>query len=635
MALNEMRAEATAAVVERVVARYRRDPVNMLQILREIQEACDWLSPDVIDLLQAALGVPRTKIEGVAGFYSFLYTQPRGQYRILFSDNITDRMLGNQALIKRLCENLWLEPGKTSEDGLVSIDLTSCTGMCDQGPALLINNRAIPRLTVTIIDEIAELVRNRTPLSEWPAAYFAVENNIRQADILLGACMKPGEGLRAARERTPSDGFKSSNMRSWREGLPSGISGPSSMLDEIKRANLRGRGGAGFSTALKWEACRNAQLQPGHERFVVCNADEGEPGTFKDRVLLTTCPDLVIEGMTVAAYTIGAKRGFIYLRGEYRYLLEPLNAVLERRRNEHLLGKDILGIAGGDFDIEIHLGAGAYICGEESALIESLEGKRGTPRNRPPFPVTNGYLDQPTIVNNVETYAAAALIALNGGDWYADIGTRHSAGTKILSVSGDCERPGLYEYPFGVSIRQVLADCGASDTQAVQVSGPSGVCLGVDEFDRRIGFEDIPTAGAFMIFNQSRDMFEVARNFVHFFQHESCGFCTPCRVGTSLLKNLMDKLHNGHGSPYDFAEIENLSQLLQSMSHCGLGHTACNPVLDTIEKFRPAYDKRMEHDQFAPAFDLDRALSEARQMTGRDDAGAHLHAPRTVLGEEA
>ena len=635
MALNEMRAEATAAVVERVVARYRRDPVNMLQILREIQEACDWLSPEIINLLQAALGVPRTKIEGVAGFYSFLYTQPRGQYRILFSDNITDRMQGNQALIKRLCENLWLEPGKTSEDGLVSIDLTSCTGMCDQGPALLINNRAIPRLTVTIIDEIAELVRNRTPLSEWPAAYFAVENNIRQADILLGACMKPGEGLRAARERTPSDGFKSSNMRSWREGLPSGISGPSSMLDEIKRANLRGRGGAGFSTALKWEACRNAQLQPGHERFVVCNADEGEPGTFKDRVLLTTCPDLVIEGMTVAAYTIGAKRGFIYLRGEYRYLLEPLNAVLERRRNEHLLGKDILGIAGGDFDIEIHLGAGAYICGEESALIESLEGKRGTPRNRPPFPVTNGYLDQPTIVNNVETYAAAALIALNGGDWYADIGTRHSAGTKILSVSGDCERPGLYEYPFGVSIRQVLADCGASDTQAVQVSGPSGVCLGVDEFDRRIGFEDIPTAGAFMIFNQSRDMFEVARNFVHFFQHESCGFCTPCRVGTSLLKNLMDKLHNGHGSPYDFAEIENLSQLLQSMSHCGLGHTACNPVLDTIEKFRPAYDKRMEHDQFAPAFDLDRALSEARQMTGRDDAGAHLHAPRTVLGEEA
>jgi [NiFe] hydrogenase diaphorase moiety large subunit len=212
--------------------------------------------------------------------------------------------------------------------------------------------------------------------------------------------------------------------------------------------------------------------------------------------------------------------------------------------------------------------------------------------------VTNGYLDQPTIVNNVETFAAAALIALNGGEWYASVGTRHSAGTKILSVSGDCERPGLYEYPFGVSIRQVLADCGAQDVQAVQVSGPSGICLSPDEFERTIGFEDIPTAGAFTIFNNSRDMFEVARNYVHFFQHESCGFCTPCRVGTSLLKNLMDKLHNGCGSPYDFAEIEKLNQLLQSMSHCGLGHTACNPVLDTIAKFRPAYERRLAQKDF-------------------------------------
>jgi [NiFe] hydrogenase diaphorase moiety large subunit len=277
-----------------------------------------------------------------------------------------------------------------------------------------------------------------------------------------------------------------------------------------------------------------------------------------------------------------------------------------------------------DFDIEIHVGAGAYVCGEESALIESLEGKRGTPRNRPPFPVTNGYLDQPTVVNNVETYAAAALIALNGGEWYAGIGTRQSAGTKILSVSGDCARPGLYEYPFGVTVRQVLEDCGGKDVQAVQISGPSGICISPDEFDRRIGFEDLPTAGAFMVFNHSRDMFEVARNFVHFFQHESCGFCTPCRVGTSLLKNLMDKLHNGHGSPYDFTEIEKLNQLLLSMSHCGLGHTACNPVLDTIAKFRPAYERRLEHTDFTPAFDLDRALAAARQMTGRDDPGAHI-----------
>ncbi len=635
MALNEMGAEALAEIVDQIATRYQRDPVNLLQILREIQEVCDWLPPAAIDQLQTLLNVPRTKIEGVAGFYSFFYTKPRGRYRILFSDNITDRMQGNQPLIKQLCENLWIEPGKTSEDGLVSVDSTSCTGMCDQGPALLVNNRAIPQLTATRITEIADLVRNKTPLADWPADYFAVDNNIRKADILLASEMTPGDALRAARGRTPSDGVKASNTRSWREGLPSGISGPSAMLDEIKRANLRGRGGAGFTTGLKWEACRNAPLKSGQQRFVVCNADEGEPGTFKDRVLLTTQADLVIEGMTVAAYTIGAEQGFIYLRGEYRYLLDSLNAALERRRKENLLGENILGIPGADFDIKIHLGAGAYVCGEESALIESLEGKRGTPRNRPPFPVTNGYLDQPTIVNNVETFAAAALIALNGGEWYAAIGTSHSAGTKILSVSGDCERPGIYEYPFGVTIQQVLDDCGASATQAVQVSGPSGVCVGVDEFARRICFEDIPTAGAFMVFNQSRDMFEVARNFVHFFQHESCGFCTPCRVGTSLLVNMMDKLHNGHGSSYDFSEIEKLNLLLQTTSHCGLGHTACNPVLDTIAKFRPAYEKRMKHDQFEPAFDLDRALSQARQMTGRDDSGAHFSTSKVALGEKA
>ena len=620
-----------ADVVGRVVAHYQRDPAYMLQILNDIQVSCDWISPDVIDCIEATLGVPRTKIEGVAGFYSFLYLQPRGQYRVLFSNNITDQMLGSEALMTRLCSSLWVELGKVSEDGLVSIDTTSCTGMCDQGPAMLVNNRAITRLTVARCDQIAELIREKIPLDDWPNEFFVVEDQIRQADILLGATLTPGDALCAAHKRASKDGLMASNTRSWREGLPSGISGPATMLDEIKRANLRGRGGAGFMTGLKWEACRNAPLKDGQQRFVVCNADEGEPGTFKDRVLLTSQADLVFEGMTVAAYTLGARRGFLYLRGEYQYLLASLNAVLERRRSENLLGKNILGIPGADFDIEIHLGAGAYVCGEESALIESLEGKRGTPRNRPPFPVTNGYLDQPTIVNNVETFAAAALIALNGGTWYADLGTKHSSGTKILSVSGDCEHPGLYEYPFGVSIRQVLSDCGASNVQAVQVSGPSGICVGPDEFDRCIAFEDIPTAGAFTIFNSTRDMFEVARNYVHFFQHESCGFCTPCRVGTSLLKNLMDKLHNGCGSPYDFAEIEKLNQLLQSMSHCGLGHTACNPVLDTIEKFRPAYEKRMTQVNFVPAFDLDRALSSARQMTGRDDPGAHLG--KTAGGE--
>lgn len=587
-----------ATYLDQILERHGCDASRLLQILREAQEHYGYIHTDAIDYLSARLKLPRVKIEGVATFYSHLYLQPHGEYRVLFSDNITDHMLGSAALMKQLCQLLWVEPGKVPEDGLVSIDTTSCTGMCDQGPALLVNNIAITRLTHARIDRIAELIRKRVPLALWPAEFFVVENNIRRKDMLLHSDYQPGASLAALLAR-----------------------GTAATLQEIKLSKLRGRGGAGFATGSKWEACRAAS---GTHHYVVCNADEGEPGTFKDRVLLTSYADEVFEGMTLCARIIGARQGFVYLRGEYRYLLKHLLKVLQQRRDKRLLGASILGCAHFDFDIDIHLGAGSYVCGEESALIESLEGKRGTPRNRPPFPVTSGYFGLPTVVNNVETFAASSLIALHGGDWYAASGTATSSGSKLLSVSGDCERPGIYEYPYGVTVAQVLADCGAHHAQAVQVSGPSGVCVTPGEFSRRIAFEDLPTAGAFMVFDQSRNMFEVARNFVHFFAHESCGFCTPCRVGTSLLKNMMDKLARNLGSPYDFHEIEKLNRLLQSTSHCGLGHTACNPVLETIAKFRPAYDKHLTHQEFEPAFNLDSALSQARQMTGRDDAGAHL-----------
>ncbi len=611
--------------IKTVLARHGNEGTRLMQILRETQEVLGWLSPETITAIAKGVGWPRAQVEGTAAFYSFFHTRPRGKYCVLWSDNITDRMLGNQDLMQSLCGKLWLEPGRLSEDGLVSVNTTSCTGMCDQGPAVLVNYRAITRMTMARVEQMAELIREEKPVAEWPAEWFRVDDNVRRADILLAGNFMPGSALRATHERASTDGLVASNTRSFRESLPHGIAGPTALLDEIQRSNLRGRGGAGFSTRLKWEACRNAPLKEGQERIIICNADEGEPGTFKDRVLLTSHADLVFEGMTIAAYAVGATRGFVYLRGEYRYLLEPLEAVLEQRRAAGLLGNSILDIPGARFDIEIHLGAGAYICGEESALIESLEGKPGRPRIRPPFPVTNGYLDQPTIVNNVETFASAALIALNGGDWFARIGTKQSTGTKILSVSGDVRRPGLYEYPFGVTIAQVLEDAGANDcVQAVQVSGPSGMTLSQDELQRRIAFEDVPTAGALMVFDCSRDMFEVALNFAHFFAHESCGFCTPCRVGTQVVARLMDKLASHHGSPYDINEMFKMHRLMQGASHCGLGNTACNPMFDTLTKFKPAYERRLSSLDYEPAFDLDAALSQARQMTGRDDAGAHL-----------
>jgi len=591
---------SNSAALDAIVERHGADPTALVQILRDTQAAHGWLPPATITHIASRLGLPRARVEGVAGFYSFLHLAPVGTYRVLFADNITDRMAGNQALLDRFCANLWIERGKVSEDGLVSADWTSCTGMGDQGPAMLVNGRAIPRLTPARVDQIAELIRAKVALAEWPAELFDVADNIRRKDVLLGTDLASGAAIRAAM-----------------------LSGSPQLIEEIKRSNLRGRGGAGFATGLKWEACRNADADM---RYVVCNADEGEPGTFKDRVLLSRYADLVFEGMTICAYAIGAGRGFLYLRGEYEHLAAPLAATLARRRAEGLLGSSIAGVSGFDFDIVIHLGAGAYVCGEESALIESLEGKRGIPRNRPPYPVTHGYLGQPTVVNNVETFCAAAQIALNGGEWYRRIGTPRSAGTKLLSVSGDCTRPGTYEYPFGVTVRQVLADCGAVATQAVQISGPSGICIAAAEFDRRIGFEDLPTAGAFMVFDGTRDMFEVARSFAQFFAHESCGFCTPCRVGTTLLRNVMDKLHHWKGSQHDLDRIARLNRLLQASSHCGLGHTACNPLIDTLKRFRPAYERRLQSLDFEPAFDLDGALARARTMTGRNDVGAHLGA---------
>jgi [NiFe] hydrogenase diaphorase moiety large subunit len=617
------------ARLDEILDRYRRDPTRLVQILREVQELHGHLPPPTITHIASAVGLPRARVEGVADFYAFLHTRPAGRYRILFSDNITDRMQGSTRLFDHLCRRLWLERGKVSEDGLASVDLTSCTGLSDQGPGLLVNGWAIPRATEERIDEIVELIHAHIPVPEWPDELFAIADNVRRKDILLDSAIQPGDAIRAAAARGPRAGVEiASNERSWREAVLAAPQGPVATLEEIKHANLRGRGGAGFTTGLKWEACRSAL---GQMRYVVCNADEGEPGTFKDRVLLSRYADLVIEGMTVCAYVINAGRGFIYLRGEYRYLLEPLREVLERRRTAYLLGNGILGQPGFDFDIDIDVGAGAYICGEESALIESLEGKRGVPRNRPPYPVSHGYLQQPTAVNNVETYCAAALIAIHGGDWYRKFGTAKSSGTKLLSVSGDCARPGIYEYPFGVTVREVLVDCGAENTQAVQVSGPSGICLDESEFGRRIAFEDVPTAGSFMVFNRQRDMFEVARNFSEFFAHESCGFCTPCRVGTTVLRNCMDKLHAGHGTQHDLGEIFDLAQVLQATSHCGLGHTACNPLFDTLKKFRPSYERRLSSLEFAPAFDLDGALAAARQMTGRDDSGAHLQ-PETTGG---
>ena len=366
------------------------------------------------------------------------------------------------------------------------------------------------------------------------------------------------------------------------------------ILFEIKDSGLKGRGGAGFPTSTKWMLTAAAKAD---KKFIVCNADEGEPGTFKDRVLLMEYPALVFEGMVIGGYTVGAKVGIVYLRAEYEYMLEQLENYLSNMREDNLLGEGILG-TDFSFDISIRLGSGAYVCGEETALIESLEGNRGEPRNRPPFPVNTGYLGYPTSVNNVETLAAVPHIITKGGSWFKKHGTDKSTGSKLFSVSGDCEKPGVYELPWGISINELLELVGAKNTKAVQVGGASGTCIPKSQFDRKFGYEDIPTGGSVIIFNESRNMLHVLKNFMEFFVEESCGQCTPCRIGNVKLLEGINMIERGEFTFKYINTLKELGKTMQVASKCGLGQSSPNAFISILDNFKDEIFHTVGNDGF-------------------------------------
>jgi len=358
---------------------------------------------------------------------------------------------------------------------------------------------------------------------------------------------------------------------------------PSEVLATVADSGLKGRGGAGFPTSAKWSF---AAETVDDLKYVVCNADEGEPGTFKDRVILTDFADLVFEGMTIGGHAIKAVKGIIYLRGEYTYLRRFLEDKLKERRSNGWLGKNALGKRGFDFDIEIRMGAGAYVCGEETALIESLEGQRGEPRNRPPFPVNTGFMGHPTIVNNVETFAWVTCIMVKGSAWFKKIGTETSNGLKLFSVSGDCRESGVFEFPLGITIKALLKKVGGENAKAVQVGGASGHCVPACEFDRAIAFEDLSTGGSIIVFGPGRDMLNVAQNFMEFFKDESCGQCTPCREGNARLLEGIEMLEQGNCSMKYLRELCRLGETMQLASKCGLGQSSPNAFLSIVENFQ-------------------------------------------------
>ncbi|MGB9894102.1 MAG: NAD(P)H-dependent oxidoreductase subunit E, partial [Candidatus Saccharicenans sp.] len=520
---------------KKLLQKYKMDKTRLLEILKEVQREEGFVSEKAIQAVARGLLLSQAEVEGVISFYHFLSARPLGRYVIYLNNSITSEMAGREKVAQALEREADCKFGQTSADGLITLLETSCIGMNDQEPAALINGVVFTFLNEEKVKKLVSWMKQGRPVEDMVEEVgdganghelirAMVRNNIRKPGPVIFADYTAGQAISKALDMTPE-----------------------AVIEEIKKANLLGRGGAGFPTGLKWEFCRK---EKGEERFVICNADEGEPGTFKDRVILTQRPEMVFEGMTMAGYAVGARGGLLYLRHEYTYLKKYLEYILERMRADGFLGKNIAG-KGFDFDIEIKMGAGAYICGEESALIESAEGKRGEPRDRPPFPVQKGYLDKPTTVNNVETLATATQIIIHGANWFRTMGTPASAGTKVLSISGDCQKPGIYEVEFGLTIKELLEMVGAEDTLAVQVGGPSGQCLSESGFGRKICFSDLATGGSIIIFNKNRDLFSVVRNFLDFFIEESCGWCVPCRAGNVLLKKKFEKIVAGKGTEQD------------------------------------------------------------------------------------
>jgi [NiFe] hydrogenase diaphorase moiety large subunit len=599
-----------SSVVHEICRAHGGDRTRLMDIVRTMQQKFGCVSGPAMELLANELSIHRVEVESLVSFYSFLSTRPKGQVVIRLCNDVIDQMAGADEVARTFEEELGIKFGQTTPDGKISLEYTACIGMCDQVPAALVNDVVVTELSTDAARRIVRELRKHGDPTRLVTRHgdgcnghelvrAMVLNNIRQGGPIIFTPTNRGEALRKALAITPAE-----------------------VIRAVKTARLRGRGGAGFPTGMKWEFTRAAA---GEKRCVLCNADEGEPGTFKDRVLLTEMPDRVFAGMTIAGYAIGADEGILYLRGEYAYLRAYLEQILAQRRADNLLGNNILGKRAFNFDIRIQMGAGAYVCGEETALISSCEGLRGDPKNRPPFPAQQGYLGRPTVVNNVETLCCVTKILEEGPATFAEFGSQGSTGTKLLSISGDCRSRGVFEVPFGITLNEVLKLAGGEDAIAVQVGGASGQMVAREEFKRTICYDDLATGGSLMVFGPERNVLEIADKFMAFFVEESCGYCTPCRVGNVLLKDRLERIMAGHGEPADLEYLQELGTTVKTMSRCGLGQTSANPILTTLKNFRATYNALVKKrgDGLQPAFDLAAAVADAEKIIGRKSTHAH------------
>jgi NADH-quinone oxidoreductase subunit F len=577
--------------INQVTNYYNNKPENLIQILREIHKMQNYITSEQLEEVAKNLNIPLSKAYGATTFYTLLSPKPKGKYVLRICSSTPCHMAGSDDLLNYLKNRLEIQEGETSSDGLFTLELTSCLGVCTVAPAIMVNNRVYGNLNIKKLDQIIDKCKKGKIETETIGLRADILGN-KECRVVLENC-----GI------INPESIEEYKLKGGYTALSKVIKemSPQEVINEVKKSKLVGRGGAAFPTGLKWEFSFQAQKKP---KYIICNADEGEPGTFKDRLVLENDPHKIVEAMAIAAYAVGSEYGYIYIRGEYSFSIERMRQAIDKAREQNYLGKNILG-SKFSFDIEIREGAGAYICGDETALMNSIEGKRGEPRSKPPYPPTSGLWNKPTVINNVETLSNIPSIILKGADWFNKIGLAESSGTKVLTLLGDVKRQGAVEVPLGTNLKDIIYNIGGGIIEGkklkmVQLGGPSGSCLSPDMIDIALDYKVLSQAGltlgsgVVLVLCKDRCIVDVVRNVARFFQHESCGKCVPCREGTNIIYRLLTEIALGEGEDSDLKTLKLLGETMKDASFCGLGQSAPNSLLSTLKLFNREYNQHIQ-----------------------------------------
>ena len=576
-----------------LLGRYPIKRSALIPMMLYAQDQFGFLSDEMLEEIATRVGLNLIEVTETLAYYSMLRRKPEGRYHIQVCTNISCMLRGGNELYQHVQKRLGIGNKEVSPTGTFSLEEVECIGACTGAPAIQVNYDYHENLDPGKIDAIFEqLEQGKRP---------------KPVSVISGAIHErhPAEVVVISRRfGIPNSNkievyLKHDGYQALEKALKQMT--PDQIIDEVKKSNLRGRGGAGFPAGMKWSFV--PKETGGKPKYIIANGDESEPGTSKDRPLMEMDPHQLIEGMIIAGRAVGAVRGYIYIRGEYRYVIDIVEAAIVEAYAKGYLGKNILG-SGFDFDLVAHTGAGAYECGEESALMESLEGKRGYPRIRPPFPAVVGLYGCPTVINNVETLSSVPAVILRGAEWYAGLGTPKNGGTRLFAVSGHVNRPGIYELPMGFNMKRMIEEVaggvpGGKKIKAVVPGGSSCPLLTGDEIDIAMDFDSVAKAGSMLgsggtvVLNEDTCMVDFARRIMHFYAHESCGWCIPCREGTAWLKKMLDRFHDGGGRAEDIPLIDELSQNMLGRTFCPLGDAAAMPTISIVKKWRNEFEDHL------------------------------------------